>query len=47
MLALTYSIAWLLPQVGIAKIDPETAVGVWLLDEGGRQRNERCVWKRS
>ena len=34
MLALTYLIAWMLPQVCAAKIDPETAVGVWLLDEG-------------
>jgi len=34
MLALAYSITWMLPQVGIAKIDPETAVGVWLFDEG-------------
>ena len=34
ILALTYSIAWMLPQVGIAEIDPETAVGVWLFDEG-------------
>ncbi|MYB94143.1 LamG domain-containing protein [Candidatus Poribacteria bacterium] len=32
---LTCSIAWMLPQVGITAIDPETAVGVWLLDEGG------------
>ena len=35
ILALTYSIVWLLPQVCIAEIDPETAVGVWLFDEGG------------
>lgn len=35
ILALTYSIAWMLPRVGITAIDPETAVGVWLLDEGG------------
>lgn len=35
ILALTCSMAWMLPQTGIAKIDPETAVGVWLLDEGG------------
>ena len=35
MLVLTYSIAWMLPRVGIAEIDPETAVGVWLFDEGG------------
>ncbi len=34
MLVLTYSIVWMLPQVSIAKIDPETAVGVWLFDEG-------------
>lgn len=35
ILALTYSIAWIVPQICIAAIDPETAVGVWLLDEGG------------
>jgi len=35
ILALTYSIVGILPQVCIAEIDPETAVGVWLLDEGG------------
>lgn len=35
ILALTYSIAWMLPRVGTTAIDPETAVGVWLLDEGG------------
>lgn len=35
ILALTCSIAWILPQTGIAEIDPETAVGVWLFDEGG------------
>ena len=35
MLALTCLMAWMLPQVGIAEIDPETAVGVWLFDEGG------------
>ncbi len=35
MLALTCLMAWMLPQVCIAEIDPETAVGVWLLDEGG------------
>lgn len=34
ILALTYSIVWMLPQVCVAEIDPETAVGVWLLDEG-------------
>lgn len=27
-------VGWLLPQLSIAKIDPETAVGVWLFDEG-------------
>ena len=28
-------IAWTLPQICSAEIDPETAVGVWLFDEGG------------
>ena len=28
------SIVWTLPQIGSAEIDPETAVGVWLFDEG-------------
>ena len=31
---LTCSISWMLPQVCLTKIDPETAVGVWLFDEG-------------
>ena len=35
ILALTYSIVGILPQVSVAEIDPETAVGVWLFDEGG------------
>ena len=34
ILGLTYSIIGILPQVSVAKIDPETAVGVWLFDEG-------------
>lgn len=34
MLAFTYSTAWMLPHVSIAKINPDTAVGVWLFDEG-------------
>ncbi|RKU27663.1 hypothetical protein C6499_11690 [Candidatus Poribacteria bacterium] len=35
ILALTYSIVGILSQVSVAEIDPETAVGVWLFDEGG------------
>ena len=35
ILVLTYLTAWILPQVSVAEIDPETAVGVWLFDEGG------------
>ncbi|MDE0397644.1 MAG: LamG domain-containing protein [Candidatus Poribacteria bacterium] len=31
---LTCSMAWMLPQISIAEVDPETAVGVWLFDEG-------------
>lgn len=31
---ITCSISWMLPQIGTTKIDPETAVGVWLFDEG-------------
>ncbi len=27
-------VGWLLPQFTVAKIDPETAVGVWLFDDG-------------
>ncbi len=34
VVALTCSITWLLPHVSSAKIDPDTAVGVWLFDEG-------------
>ena len=34
ILVLTCLTAWILPQVSVAEIDPETAVGVWLLDEG-------------
>ncbi len=33
VLGLTCAIAWLLPQASTAKLDPETAVGVWLFDE--------------
>ena len=35
ILALACVSAWILPQTGIAEVDPETAVGVWLFDEGG------------
>ena len=35
ILALACVFAWMLPQTGIAEVDPETAVGVWLFDEGG------------
>ena len=35
ILALTYAIVGILPQISVAEIDPETAVGVWLFDEGG------------
>ena len=35
ILALACVSAWILPQAGIAEVDPETAVGVWLFDEGG------------
>ena len=34
ILALTCLTAWILPQASVAKVDPETAVGVWLFDEG-------------
>ena len=34
VLGIACSIAWMLPCVVSAKIDPETAVGVWLFDEG-------------
>ncbi len=35
ILGIACLIAWTLPQICSAEIDPETAVGVWLLDEGG------------
>ncbi len=35
ILGIVCSIAWLMPQISSAKIDPDTAVGVWLFDEGG------------
>ena len=35
ILALACVSTWMLPQAGIAQVDPETAVGVWLFDEGG------------
>lgn len=35
ILALACVFAWMLPQTGMAEVDPETAVGVWLFDEGG------------
>lgn len=34
VLGISFSIFWTLSQICFAKIDPETAVGVWLLDEG-------------
>ena len=34
VLGITWAIVWMLPCVVSADIDPETAVGVWLLDEG-------------
>lgn len=34
ILALTCLMVWILPQVSVAKVNPETAVGVWLFDEG-------------
>ena len=34
ILGIVCSIAWILPQICSAEIDPETAVGVWLFDEG-------------
>ncbi|MDE0315716.1 MAG: LamG domain-containing protein [Candidatus Poribacteria bacterium] len=34
ILGIVCSIAWLLPHISSAKIDPDTAVGVWLFDEG-------------
>lgn len=34
ILGIVCSIAWLMPHIGSAKIDPDTAVGVWLFDEG-------------
>ena len=34
ILGIVCSIAWILPHICSAKIDPETAVGVWLFDEG-------------
>lgn len=33
VLGLTCAIAWFLPHVSTAKLDPETAMGVWLFDE--------------
>lgn len=33
-LGIACAIVWMLPGIGATKIDPETAVGVWLLDEG-------------
>ena len=35
ILALACVFTWMLPQTGITEVDPETAVGVWLFDEGG------------
>ena len=34
ILGIVCSIVWLLPHISSAKIDPDTAVGVWLFDEG-------------
>lgn len=34
ILGIVCSIAWSLPHISSAKIDPDTAVGVWLFDEG-------------
>ena len=40
ILGITCSFAWLLPHISSAKIDPETAVGVWLFDEGSGNTTE-------
>ncbi|MCG9127426.1 LamG domain-containing protein [Candidatus Poribacteria bacterium] len=34
ILAIVFSLVLLLPQISTARIDPDTAVGVWLFDEG-------------
>ena len=34
ILALTYSVPCILPQISSAQIDPDTVVGIWLFDEG-------------
>ncbi len=34
ILGIVCSIVWLMPHISSAKIDPDTAVGVWLFDEG-------------
>lgn len=35
ILAVVCVSVWMLPHTGNAEVDPETAVGVWLFDEGG------------
>ena len=34
ILGVVYLMVWALPQICSAEIDPETAIGVWLFDEG-------------
>jgi hypothetical protein len=43
ILGIACLIAWTLPQICSAEIDPETAVGVWLFDEGaGKTTKDAC-----
>lgn len=39
-IALFCCLLWLQPNISLAKIDPETAVGVWLFDEGAGDEAE-------
>ena len=43
ILGIACLLAWTLPQICSAEIDPETAVGVWLFDEGaGKTTKDAC-----
>lgn len=47
VIALFCCLLWLQPNVSLAKIDPETAVGVWLFDEGAGDEAEDSSGKEN
>lgn len=44
---ITFLICSLMPQIGSTEVDPETAVGVWLFDDGGGNKAEDSSGKEN